>query len=288
MIKMEDICFVAVVVTYNCDIEKLLESINSYKNIVKIIIVCDNSTNPQIHDFFSSYNEKQVEYHSMNGNKGIAHALNYGFKIATQKQADWVLTMDQDSIFQTNIEGYIDACKNLKWENAAILSPSYSYPDKKESNNKKNEEIQMIKKTIQSGCAYRLVDFQKIGPFREDFFIDYIDYDYCLRVYKLDKYIVRIPTVILTHNRGTVVEKNCFFFKVKIAESSPIRHYYQTRNFLTYFSLYHDYSELMDRCYLLARMIIIENNKLIKIKYTFMGIKDFFHKKRGILNNELN
>jgi len=282
---MKDICFVAVVVTYNCDVEELLKSIESYKNLVSEVIVCDNSTTNKIRDYFTSCQIDQIEYHSMEGNKGIAYALNYGFKIAVQKQADWVLTMDQDSTFKTNIDGYIDICNNQSWDKASVLSPIYLYQDKSNEIVDHVKAVHIIDKSIQSGCAYRLSDFQVIGPFLEEFFIDYIDYEYCLRLRKFDRLLLSVPSVVLAHNRGTVIEKKCFFYRIKIAESVSIRHYYQTRNFLKYFVLYHDISELIDRCYLFMRMIIFEKNKLLKIKYTFMGIRDFFLNKWGSLND---
>lgn len=282
---MRDICFVAVVVTYNCDVEKFLESIDSYKNLVSEVIICDNSTNNNIRDCFSSCQTDQMEYHSMDGNKGIAYALNCGFKIAAQKKADWVLTMDQDSTFKTNIDGYLEICNNNRWDNVSVLGPTYLYQDKDNENVDHVKAVHTISKTIQSGCAYRLSDFQKIGPFLEEFFIDYVDYEYCLRLRKFNKLLLCVPSVILAHNRGTVMKKNFFFFQIKIAESAPIRHYYLTRNFLKYFVLYQDISELFCRCYQFLRMLLFEKNKLLKIKYTFMGIRDFFLNKWGALNN---
>jgi rhamnosyltransferase len=282
---MRDICFVAVVVTYNCDIEKFLESIDSYKNLVSAVIICDNSTNNKIRDYFSSCQTDQMEYHSMEGNKGIAYALNCGFKIAAQRQADWVLTMDQDSNFKTNIDGYLKICNNQRWDKVSVLSPVYLYQDKGNENDIRNKVVHVIDKTIQSGCAYRLSDFQEIGPFLEEFFIDYVDYEYCLRLRKFNRLLLCVPSVILAHNRGTVIEKNLFFFRIKIAESVPIRHYYQTRNFIKYFVLYHDISELFDRCYLFLRMLVFEKNKLLKVRYTCMGVRDFFFNKWGSINN---
>lgn len=279
------ISFVAVVVTYNCDIENFLESIDSYKDLVSALIICDNSTNNQIRDYFSSSQCNKIEYHSMGGNMGIAYALNFGFKIAQQKGADWVLTMDQDSTFKSNIDGYLEICKNKSWNKASILSPVFLYQDKGNEYDDSVNVVHKIDKTIQSGCAYRLADFQEIGPFLEDFFIDYIDYEYCLRLRKFNRLVLCVPSVRLAHNRGTVIEKKILFFRIKIAESVSIRHYYCTRNFLKYFVMYYDMSELIDRCYLFLRMLAFEENKLLKVKYTFMGARDFFSNKWGMLKN---
>ena len=44
-----------------------------------------------------------LNYISLNGNYGIAYALNVGIENSLKKGSDWILTMDQDSQFSGNL-----------------------------------------------------------------------------------------------------------------------------------------------------------------------------------------
>ena len=276
--SMNNMRLIAVVVTYNFNIRKLLNSIGTYSDYVSLILVCDNSTNDILGDYFSKEQNPKIQYYSMKGNKGIAYALNYGFNLAIKYNADWVLTMDQDSTFVSKLDGYFEIINDPVWENVSIQSPAYLYHDKDTDgcNDSSTSLPSVIKKSIQSGCLYRVSDFQKVGPFLDTLFIDYVDYEYCMRIAEFGKITLKVPSVVLKHKRGSIHQKKFFSITVKIAKSDPIRHYYQTRNFLLYFKLYRDYTELISRCLIFARVLALEDEKYLKTKYTFLGARDFF------------
>jgi rhamnosyltransferase len=75
--------------------------------------------------------------------------------------------------------------------------------------------------------------FEKIGFFREDFFIDYIDMDFSLRCWKnnLPVYIARNAT--FTHDIG--IGDVVIFKKRLFPYSDEYRHYYQVRNLILSF-----------------------------------------------------
>ena len=102
----------AVVVLYN-PVKNVLENIKTYSPVVNKVYVIDNSTNVDEELVKLIQKEiKNLEYVSLNGNQGIAKALNVGLKKAIDDKADYCLTMDQDSKFPTdeieNIKKYLD------------------------------------------------------------------------------------------------------------------------------------------------------------------------------------
>ena len=98
--------------------------------MVSHIIVVDNSEDTMCKQHLLALcKEKRYKYIDMFGNKGIALALNIGIhNIISTGDCDWVLTMDQDSCFQTDITGFTDfikMCADIK--EYIFLAPSYSY-----------------------------------------------------------------------------------------------------------------------------------------------------------------
>ena len=86
-------------VLYNPN-ESVLTNLNSYSNCVDVSVVVDNSdTKNEISQ--SLKNNSNFIYIDMDGNKGIAAALNKGIKYLNSKNIDFALTMDQDSLFPT-------------------------------------------------------------------------------------------------------------------------------------------------------------------------------------------
>ena len=86
-------------VLYNPN-ESVLTNLNSYSNCVDVSVVVDNSdTKNEISQ--SLKNNSNFIYIDMDGNKGIAAALNKGIEYLNSKNIDFALTMDQDSLFPT-------------------------------------------------------------------------------------------------------------------------------------------------------------------------------------------
>ena len=86
-------------VLYNPN-ESVLTNLNSYSNCVDVSVVVDNSdTKNEISQ--SLKNDPNFIYIDMDGNKGIAAALDKGIEYLNSKNIDFALTMDQDSLFPT-------------------------------------------------------------------------------------------------------------------------------------------------------------------------------------------
>ena len=167
----------AIVVAYNMIPEKLIQRILTYSSYVNEVVIVDNSTeNFHIKDLCSKH---EYKYISMNGNYGIAAALNKGIEYCVDKNYDYVLTMDQDSEFINNPIRYYQQKYD---ENIIIYCPNYIIS--RRANKKHNKKFKYVDWTMASGNLLNLNLFKKNGLFREDFFIDGVDYEYCLRAKK--------------------------------------------------------------------------------------------------------
>src|SRR6476469_7072789 len=90
----------AVVILYHPP-KDAISNIQTYYDWVDKIFVFDNSeTKSAIHDDLIKLSK--VELYQDFNNEGIAQRLNQACEIAIKEQFDWLLTMDQDTMFVEN------------------------------------------------------------------------------------------------------------------------------------------------------------------------------------------
>lgn len=199
-------------------------------------------------------------------NIGVAAALNLGLKRAIDQGYDWLLTMDQDSVFE---ESGFKELKNLAFsckENIAIVSPFHFI-----KKTPKKTSIEEVTITMTSGNLLRVSAAKKAGLFEEKLFIDSVDNEYCLRLQKHGYKIIRANSVILHHQLGKPGPFN-------IVTHNAERRYYITRNMLyvmkKYFpKLFFFGSKELIKSFLL--ILIMEDNKTNKLKSMYRGIMDY-------------
>ena len=216
----------AVVVLYNPD-KSVLENIKTYSPIVNKVYAIDNSTNADEELVKLIQKEiKNLEYVSLNGNQGIAKALNVGLKKAIDDKADYCLTMDQDSKFPTdeieNIKKYLEDNR----EEYGIISLNAKGVDD-------NDDFQGIKDVdvwITSGNFIVIENYLKTNGFKEELFIDLVDFELCEQFHNIGKKVGIIGEITINHKIGEPSIKRLLWKKIKVDNHSPIRYYYQFRN----------------------------------------------------------
>lgn len=270
----------AVVVTYNVGLNDFIFSVSSYNKHVDYVIIVDNSIHIPVKNDLSAYALKNnVIYIDMQGNKGIGKALNIGIEHALSLNCDWVLTMDQDSHFVTDLNSFKQYIYDYTTVDVAIIAPSY------EINNEvaiRNESVVELPKVIQSGNLINTMIYVRIGKFNESYFIDYVDYEYCKRaicIYKLR--VLQINTETLKHKAGNQSVGRLLIWKYNYIDSIPVRNYYQVRNGIDYIKRYHDYKQIMILFKTFFKVVLLSGEKLLRFKYMIMGIYDYMRGRFG-------
>ena len=216
----------AVVVLYNPD-KNVFENIKTYSPVVNKIYAIDNSTNIDEELVKLIQKEiKNVEYVSLGGNQGIAKALNVGLQKAIDDKAEYCLTMDQDSKFPTgkieNIKKYLED----NHEEYGIISLNAKGVDD-------NDDFQGIKDVdvwITSGNFIVIENYLKTKGFKEELFIDLVDFELCEQFHNVGKKVGIIGEITINHKIGEPSIKKLLWKKIKVDNHSPIRYYYQFRN----------------------------------------------------------
>lgn len=198
-------------------------------------------------------------------NIGVAAALNKGLQKAIDEGYDWLLTMDQDSVFEP---GALKELKDVAFssrENIAIVSPFHFI-----KRPVKTSAIEEVTITMTSGNLLRVSAARSVGMFEEKLFIDSVDNEYCLRLRKHGFRIIRVNRSILHHALGTL--------KKNIVTHPASRRYYITRNMLYVMKKYFPRLFLFGSKELIKSFVLIlliEDDKWSKIKAMFRGLSDF-------------
>lgn len=283
-----------VVVLYNPD-DKVIDNMKSYLKPLDKLFIVDNSPVPNSNK--EKFKDKKMEYISNNGNKGIANALNVGAKEAIKQKADWLLTMDQDSSFKEGaFEKMISFLNELK-ENqimSEVLGLSYdklgvlsALQRTGLNENDKLEGLDYPLVVMTSGNLINLSIYKEIDGFKDWFFIDAVDFEYCLNVKKNGYEVVQMNTAELNHNLGDIKRKKIFGKTVFVTNHSTTRRYYITRNRHYLYDLYNE--DFLEYCALelnrtkheLLKIILFEEHKIDKIKAIYRGYRDYKKGKTG-------
>lgn len=274
----------SVVILYNPELE-VLKNIAACAEQTEIVFVLDNSDCYDQTIIDKINNIDKVEYHNFNSNLGVAYALNYAAKLAIKNNFDFLLTMDQDSFLTPGmVDRMIEDCSSN--EDVGIVSPLHRNRFRtQEIHTSIYEEVLFIKT---SGNLLNLKIYQKAGPFNEDYFIDYVDIEYGMRLNMLGYKVLKVNNAILEHSEANLSEKKFFGIKFYPWNHQPIRWYYKIRNLLymeeKYKKHYPDFFKKEKAHYIrqFIKILLYENNKLKKIKFGFEGFKAYKKKLVGI------
>jgi len=287
--------FAAVVVTHFPD-AACIESLKRISTQCDRLLVIDNTPDDTIADFPQFEN---VTICKLRHNVGLARALNQGIQSAGQEGYENIFLLDQDShppdnffkkmlVFKSEIDSVVTNC--------ALYAPNFYDRNSKtfakfplitrftlkhatcvELQSKPSSTVTIA---ITSGTLITYSIYKKIGPLRDDYFIDFLDNEYCLRVNKLGYRIAVNCDVILDHSIGCRSLNKFLGITIKPNFHSALRRYYIARNGVrTALDYAYDYPSYLPL--IIARMshellsiLLYENNKYKKIKGIFCGIYD--------------
>ncbi len=267
-----------------------LSNISTYYSDIDKLIVIDNSEtqDPLILKNLQSL-FPDVEYRYLNRNAGIAAALNIACNIAIPYNCNWILTMDQDSSFIDNqfsqmvarISGVVSQFKKI-----GIISPFHVLHE--HDLPKKTEQYTVKNIAMTSGNLLNVDAYTRTGPFEEKLFMDYVDYEYCLRLRKNKFLIIQDNLVLLKHSLGDFAIKKIFRQKIGVSNHNSLRRYYMTRNSIyvgfKYFAVdKRFFFHMLKNIFFWDPFIIVtyEKDKLAKLKAVYKGILHFVFNKFG-------
>lgn len=278
---------VAIIVAYNPEVDLLNSNLKVLeKQVDKIVIVNNGTEEIKI----TSIDESMYLVINNNENLGISKALNIGMEFAINYGYNYALLLDQDStIADDAVEIMIQGFDNKK---IAMVVPQIVYINGKPDKIDTNFDFNKVSHAITSGSLIDLnvINFISWGNstfFNEDFFIDCVDFDFCLELGIKGYDILKSTKAKLYQRLGEMNEKKILIFSFYPSNHNKIRRYYITRNRLYMWKKYYKIQSkyvIKDIVYSLrdfGMMILFENDRKEKLKYLWRGIEDFNKKKVG-------
>lgn len=200
-------CVCAGIVTYNPDLIRLDQNISSIADQVDKVFVVDNGSGnvSDIVDYCES--EPRVCLVRNSENKGIAAALNQLFVLGKDRGYSYVLTLDQDSV---SMPGMVDALFQHAGKGVGIVAPQVIDRNKEDIEDASRlldgrvfQVAQAARKGIlTSGSLTSVQAWGYVGGFDENFFIDYVDYDFNKRLLLEGYTLLRAGDAGLIHECG--------------------------------------------------------------------------------------
>lgn len=263
----------AIIVTYFPNQKDLLKNIQSCIRHVDELIIWENTPVNHItyqRETFLQYSHEKISFTGVGYNVGIGKALNMGAKEAIEKGFTHLLTLDQDSYFETgHLEKYRIQISEFKDDKVGVWGVNY-FHDNEFAYNRAEKYLEQPD-CITSGSIIPVNTFLSAGFFDEDLFIDGVDFDFCYKIKQnSDLKTVICSEVIMNHKVGYLT-KTKFGFSTE--NYSAFRSYFIVKNHLL---LWRRYKQLFPVSrkkhvlknyifYRLIKILLAENNKKAKI-----------------------
>jgi rhamnosyltransferase len=226
----------AVFVTYHPDAAFPVALNKVSRQVGSVIIVDNGSTEGELRMLSGLVTGATIELIVNAENLGVARALNIGVQRAAALGYAQVLLMDQDS----------QAAPDMV---ASLLGIYASFPDRDrlaviganffDTSGRFPEVVnpglfdgqwEEVESVITSGSLLPLSAHSVVGPFRDEFFIDYVDTDYCLRARAKGYRVIKSKKQLMSHALGSPTLHEWLWLKKWTNNHSADRQYYIARN----------------------------------------------------------
>lgn len=271
---------VAAITLYHPD-NRIIKNILNMKPFFEKIYLFDNTEwqSDEVRDKFCA---EGIKYASKRANKGLAYGLNVCCSQAYRDGYQWIMLLDQDSAVTLTLLNEMNVfIKKYDDEKLAVVAPVIN------DNGIRNLRIRRAEKkkaVITSGLFLKLEAFKKNGCFETALFLDGVDFEFCLRLYKNGYYILMNHQVALQHNQYDSERVIGQYYKVN--KYAAIRYYYIFRSYFYIKQHYPQEKEFVDGLKnsnrnWLKMMLLYDNDKLKKILAVVFAVIDYKMGKFG-------
>ena len=275
----------AIFVTFGPD-EGLAARVAALAGQVGSILLVDNGSGPEGRRRVTAAAERSGARVIANAeNLGIATALNQAALHAAESGCRWLLCLDQDATPMAHMVGSLDHAYRSYPGRARIgMIGSSAFPTPLRCHDKAWVEEGWV---ITSGSLLSLAAYAPTGRFRDDFFIDYVDVEYCLRLRAHGYSIIRACQPAMLHDIGRP-RRHRFLGRWPTTTDHPAwRRYYITRNRILVWRAYATAEPGVVLCDLgsfirtTLKLLLFERDRGAKARSLARGVRDAARGRTG-------
>lgn len=229
-----------VIVTYH-PTPPMIENLgNVFPQVDGLVVVDNGSGANEVRSLRAESRNRRFHLVENQANLGIAEALNQGIGWAKGKGYPWVILFDQDSRIRENfVEMMVKAwLSHPNRDSIASMHPRYIHPELGYAAIAPRAADGSLVWCMTSGTLMPTWIFDKIGWFASEFFIDWVDVEYCFRIRAAGYLIAEASEVILVHDPGHSSPASVLGFRFWPSHHSAVRRYYMSRNRVAVFRKY--------------------------------------------------
>jgi rhamnosyltransferase len=251
------------------------------------LVIVDNGSGEETHEMLRRIAaDSRVSLVLNPANLGIASALNLGVERARASGFAWVLLLDQDSDLHDDILTSMIAVRAAcpEPERVAVIGAGFG----EETRPAPWAAWEEVESVITSGSLIPLVVHAVVGPFRDEFFIDYVDSEYCFRARAQGYRVIRTTASLMSHTIGAPTRHAVLGVRKWTSNHSPDRRYYIARNDTVMLREYGGYAfgswalkSLGRRLRTCKRIVLYERSKARKIAAVSAGWWDGVRGRMG-------
>ena len=295
-------CTVAVIVSFNPDLDILRKILDALASQCRVVIVDNGSLQTTLFSLDAlAQNIDSIELIKLSENMGISYAQNTAIRHISEsnKAAKYILTLDHDSIPPCDMINCLETTfETIEEKGSQIAAVGPVLYDPRDNNLLKFHKMKLffpgkIKPEIitskdpivevdglnSSGTLISTKAFRVIGEFDRNLFIDHVETDWCFRARSKGFKLFATTKTRLTHHMGDNVCYYWFFGKKCMPYRSPLRHYYLTRNSILLQKRDHipatwKASNILKLCFTFLYFGFLSKDSKQQRKFILLGIRD--------------
>jgi rhamnosyltransferase len=207
------------------------------QQVATVVVVDNGSAETHLELLRDLAAEHRVALVLNGANVGLARALNVGIEHAAALGFSWAVLLDQDSRIDVDMVRTLVAVRESFTDKARLGLIGAGFRERHRISAKiarlesRSNEWREVQTVITSGSLLSLNAYRHIGPFREAFFIDHVDTEYCARARARGYRVLKTLRPLMTHSIGKPTQHRLLWMKKWTSNHSADRRYYITRNY---------------------------------------------------------
>jgi rhamnosyltransferase len=279
----------AVIVTYHPTVKNIEQMSDVFAQVQGLVVVDNGSNTEELHALRALSRDIGFRLIENGENLGIAEALNQGVRWAESQSYPWVILFDQDSRITDGCvnQMFIAWGSHLERERIGSIYPRYADPD--------TGIEAIVPRAIDgspilpmtSGTLIPIWIFDRIGLFASEYFIDLVDWEFCLRIRDAGYLVADAQQARLIHAAGTPERTPIWVWTVYPSHHNAVRRYYISRNSVAFYRRYFfSFPGLILRCvyrqvYDMTVCMFAEEDRARKFRNFILGTWDGLFQRMG-------